>query len=251
LRLEGDRIGVWDILDRGREIIWFAETPEQKEFFRTVLLGPVLSLVLEQHGVLAIHGSAVCLGGLGVTFLAPKLHGKSTLALALTLSGGRLITDDLVAVDLGTPNLVRPGAHGVRLFDDSVVRLSEATLPGTLVGQVKQTLTAIPLDFIQSESVPLGAMYILEPVLDGATVPAAERERLSPGGATIALALRMKLADNLIGLPAAGARLARLATLATTVPVYRLRVVRRWERIPEAVKQIRAWHAEPEGPCVA
>jgi hypothetical protein len=100
----------------------------------------------------------------------------------------------------------------------------------------------MPRDFIQSESVPLGAMYILEPVLDGMTVPAVERELLSPAEATIALALRMKLADNLIGLRAAGARLARLATLASNVPVYRLRLVRDWARFSEGVQQLLEWH---------
>lgn len=249
-RLEGDKIGSWDIVDGGRQIVWWAETRQQKEFFRAMLLGPVLSLVLEQHGVLALHGSAVNMGGFGVAFLAPKLCGKSTLALALTLAGARLITDDIVAVDAGNPAVVRPGSHGVRLFSDSVERLNAAAAPLTLVGDAKFTVTAMPLDFIQTDAVPLSALYLLEPALRGVSGPAAIRELLSPSEATIGLALRAKLADDLVGLPAAAARLERLAHLATAVPVYRLHVARDWDRIAECVEQLRQWHSNIQTPTV-
>lgn len=244
LRLAGDRIGTWDILQRGREIVWYAETPEQKEFFRTILLGPVLSLVLEQQGLLALHGSAVNLDGSAVAFLAPKLHGKSTLALALTLSGGRLITDDLVAVDLGNPNLVRPGAHGVRLFGDSVERLRVGQLQRMRSGEIKHTLNALAPHMLQCVPTSLAAIYLLEPMDEQPDVPAANRYQLNGAEAVIGVAHRMKLPDNLIGYAAAGVRLALIAQLLNSVPVYKLRLVPAWERLEESVRMLRSWHAD-------
>lgn len=248
MRFEGDRVGAWDILDEGRRITCWAATQQQKEFFRSVLLGPVVALVLEQTGVLSLHGSAVQLNGFGVAFLAPKLHGKSTLALALTLAGGSLITDDLVAVEAGSPSLVRPGAHGLRLFSDSVERLSVGHLPGMQPGEIKHTLTALPPNMLQCEPVPLSAIYLLEPIDEQLRTPAAERRPLSGADAVIALAHRMKLPDDLIGYAAAGARLARIAQLVKEVPLYRLRVVRGWERIAESVDQLLAWHSRASRP---
>lgn len=243
MRFEGDCVGAWDILDEGRRINCWVETQQQKEFFRSVLLGPIVSLLLEQSGVLSLHGSAVQLNGFGVAFLAPKLHGKSTLALALTLAGGRLITDDLVAVDEGSQSLVRPGACGLRLFSDSVERLCVGHLPGMQRGEIKHTLAALPTHMLQGEPVPLAAIYLLDPVDGQARTPAAERILLSGAEAVIAVAHRMKLPDDLIGYAAAGARLAQIAKLVKDVPVYRLRAVRGWERIAEMVDQILAWHS--------
>jgi hypothetical protein len=243
LRLEGDRIGTWDILERGQEIVWWAETPEQREFFRAILLGPVLSLVLEQRGLLALHGSAVDLDGSGVAFLAPKLHGKSTLALALALSGGRLITDDLVAVDLDNPNLVRPGAHGVRLFGDSVERLQVGRLQGMRSGEIKHTLSALPPHMLQCAPTSLAAIYLLEPMDDEPDGPAAQRHQLRGAEAVIGVAHRMKLSDDLIGYAAAGARLRQIARLLNNLPFYKLGLVPTWERLEEAVWTLRSWHS--------
>jgi hypothetical protein len=89
-----------------------------------LLLDQILPLALSRRGVLALHASAVFVPGLGtVAFVGPTGCGKSTLAAALGLSGGQLLTDDCLVVDVDSARAV-PGYPGVRLWRDSATGLN-------------------------------------------------------------------------------------------------------------------------------
>jgi hypothetical protein len=64
------------------------------------LLGPVMALLLHLRGMLVLHASAVEIGGKSAIFVGDKLAGKSTTAAAFLRAGHRLITDDLLAVEI-------------------------------------------------------------------------------------------------------------------------------------------------------
>ena len=253
LLLEYGGTGSYAILSGGREIVWYPgpgpEDPEiLLEMARAILLGPVMALALHQSGVLCLHGSAVTIGGEAVAFLAPKHHGKSTLALALTAVGARLLTDDLVAIDRDPLPTVLPGVHSVRVREDIVERLGPRFSEATLKLGFKTTVTNLPRDDLAWEPAPLAAVYLLEPVSELADDVAVVREALSATRAAASLAHGKKLTDGLIGFADAGSMLEWIASVTSSVPVYRLSVLRDMERLSDVVSEVMAWHGATAAP---
>ena len=250
VRLEYDDTGAFDIRDGGRTIRWERRAGVALEAVRTDFLSRVLALALHEGGVACLHGSAVALGRGAVVFLAPKFHGKSTLATALTRAGGRLLTDDAVAVEPalpGQPPSVRPGVHSVRLWTDSVARVAPETawIPSTLG---KQLLRHLPADRRAEAPVPLAAVHLLVP--DAADAPeAVRRERLPAVPAAIAIVRQAKL-GALLGGAEAAALFDRAAAIAAAVPVYTLRVARDYGRLDDVVAQLLAWYDAPAATLV-
>jgi hypothetical protein len=88
------------------------------------LLGPVLAYWLERSGLPVLHASAVAVDGRVAAFLAGSTGGKSSLAAALVAAGHPLVSDDLVAVDVGfgTGFFVRPSYPEMRLWPETAGR---------------------------------------------------------------------------------------------------------------------------------
>ena len=128
LRLSFDDTGVFDISADGAEIAWRPPSAPDLNAVRKDILGRVISVALHQQGLLALHGSAVELGGRAIAFLAPKFHGKSTTAAALVERGARLLADDLVVVSCTKPLTVLPSVPVVQLWEDSARSLSRGSL---------------------------------------------------------------------------------------------------------------------------
>ena len=249
--LEYGGTGSYGVLDGGRELVWYpGSTPEDprtlREMARAIVLGPVMALALQQSGVLCLHGSAVTIGGRAAAFLGPKFHGKSTLALALTAEGAKLLTDDLLAVDPAHPPMARPGVHSVRVLEDVVRQVGGRLASATLNPGFKTTVTDLPREDLAWEPAPLAAIYLLDPALELETGQPVARELLPPVKAAASLAHGKKLTDGLIGFAEAGSMLEWIAAVTAHVPVYRLGVLRDLSRISEVVGQLLAWHgAEP------
>jgi hypothetical protein len=248
LRLDYGGTGSYGIFSGGREIVWYpGSKPEDpdilREMARAIILGPVMALGLQQSGILCLHGSAVTIGEEAVAFLAPKFHGKSTLALALTAAGARLLTDDLVAIDPGPNPVVRPGVHSVRVMDDIAERLGPRFAEATLNLGFKTTVTNLPRRALAWEPAPLAAIYLPVAVTDLEDDLSVSREVLAPVRAAASLAHEKKLTDGLIGLADAGSMLEWIASVTARVPVYRLAVLRDLERLPDVVRVVMGWHA--------
>ena len=73
-----------------------ATDPLQAE---VLLLGPVLSYLLEKRGVIALHAAAVTVAGRTAVFMSRNGGGKSTLAAAMMERGHSLLTDDILPVE--------------------------------------------------------------------------------------------------------------------------------------------------------
>ena len=248
-RFEYEDTGSYDITADGRTIRWRAGPHPGHGAVRADITGRVLAMTLHAAGRLCLHGSAVAMDGGAVAFVAPKYHGKSTLALALARSGCRLMTDDILPVDPGPPAQAIPGVHQVRLWDDSAelfdVRSGEPT-PGD-----KHLVHEIPEDLLMFQPDALSAVYLLSPLTGESSMAEAAR-RIPMPDVTAALALvRHAALGPLLGGAQAACTFERAATLASTVPVYRLETVAGLDRLSEVVAQLQEWHGAATVPPVA
>jgi hypothetical protein len=248
-RLAYDDTGTYDVSRDGREIVWCPGPSPHPGAVRADIVGRVLATALHAAGTFCLHGSAVALHGGSVAFVAPKYHGKSTLAVALARAGGRLVTDDVLPVEFepgGSPHPSHPpravpGAHHVKLWTDS------AELFGVEQREVepgeKHVVHDLPDELLMLERSPLVAIYLLsvaEPEAMGEL--AARRERLD--GVSSALALvRHAAIGPLLGGSEAAALFERAVAVARAVPVYRLTRVRGLDRLDDVVSTLLEWHA--------
>jgi hypothetical protein len=247
-RLVFDDTGTFDVLEGGCTIRWYANPATPRDAIRLDVLGRVLPLALHLAGTFTLHGSAVRLHAGAVAFLAPKYHGKSTLARALCGAGAALLTDDAVAIRDDDPPVVLPGVQRVRLWTDAAVRLG--ALPDSGVqrsdahssdgqGLGEKHLLDGPL--AGSGEVPLKALYLLAPALPAEADAPVRRTRLAGVEATLGLLVHLKLGP-LLGASASARNLRFCAQLAARVPVYRLHVVRDFAQLDDVVAGVAAWH---------
>ena len=82
------------------KVIVELSNPQSHRQWDTFFLGPVLNLLCMQNGFLAIHASAVSIGGATVLFAGGSGQGKSTIASWLRLAGCETLSDDLSIVEI-------------------------------------------------------------------------------------------------------------------------------------------------------
>lgn len=240
LRLAFDDTGTFDLSPDGSAISWTRPPDMKAADARADLTGRVLAAALHAAGTVCLHGSAVVTGGEAIGFVAPKFHGKSTLALALAGAGARLLTDDTLPVVAGTPATACPGLHAARLWPDSAERVGLGRPRDGLDGQ-KQLFDALPDDHVTHDAVPLGALYLLSPTREPRNGEAVWRTPLSAMESALVLIAHAKLAP-LLRRSEAPVLFRQAAELAAAVPVFRLGVVRDLDRLDEVVATIRSWH---------
>ena len=244
LRLAFTDTGTFDVLDGGRTITWYPLPDSDRRAAALDVVGRVLAVSFHAAGFVCLHGSAVALERGTVAFMAPKFHGKSTTAMALTRAGGRLVTDDMLPVELSSPPSAHPGVHAVRLWEDSADHVGTNADFRMGVGG-KFVLDELADESRMDHVTPLLAVYLLSPVMDD-DAPAVERRRTNPVEGSMALMGQNKIGPLLAGIEAP-VLLERSIRLADLVPVYELKIARDFDRLPEVVSQIQAWHEE-DGP---
>jgi hypothetical protein len=235
--------GDWWVRRDGREVVARIGGADRMDAVRAVTLGPVLALALHRTGALCLHGSAVGVAGRAIAILAPKLHGKSTLALALVNAGATLMADDAIAVDPAPEPTIQPGVPSVRLWGDSMAAVGPVGPLGPTASGVKRTLAGLPAPCVGARGLPIASVYVLDPVPAGDGVPPVARARLSPIEAAVALCRNTKLADPLVGLDMAAEQMRRAVDVASRVPVYSLSIVRDFSALPGVVARLFEWHA--------
>ncbi len=83
----------------------YAWKTEQAEQMGPILAeGFVLATVLLLRGHLVLHSSAVTVNDTAIALAGPRGTGKSTVAAILSRAGCRLFADDVLRVDLNSPN---------------------------------------------------------------------------------------------------------------------------------------------------
>lgn len=239
-RLDFTDTGCFDITPGGETILWYPRPDSDPAAAAVDVIGRVLAVSFHAAGLLCLHGSAVAFESGTVAFIAPKHHGKSTTALALTRAGARLVTDDMLPVELVDPPRAHPGVHAVRLWTDSLEQIGAGDDVREGLGG-KLVLDGLPADSRMDDVSDLLAIYLLSPVMEGEGLPAAARERTDTVEASIQLMGQNKI-GMLLGKSEAPELMDRTLALAELVPVYRLRVARDFDRLPELVATLGEWH---------
>ena len=178
--------------------------------------------------------------GGAIGLVAPKRHGKSTLALALVRSGGRLLTDDTLPIDLSEHPIAHPGLHATRLWADSAERVALGSPHASATGE-KVLFSNLPADSVTHASAPLNAIYQVSPVQALDDDAPARRTRLSAVESALVIIGNAKLGP-LLGKSELPALFRAGAQLARQVPVYRLDVVRDLNRLEEVAELVQLWH---------
>jgi hypothetical protein len=232
----------------GRRVLIHPEAALPEETLRHLLIDQVLPLVLSRRGRLSLHASAVHLTGIGaVGFVGQTGRGKSTLAAALARRGGRILTDDCLAVDfVDGVAIAVPGYPGLRLWPEPGAHpgLRAAHRRPVAHYSRKERIDRRALAFHGRPS-PLRALFLLSP-------RARSGRALSIGkcGARARLVGLLRLAHVLDVEDRQGwaGTFAGLATLSTSVPVLRLRLRHGHSRLPQAADLLRV-HVAALGPA--
>ncbi len=122
-------------LTYGHEALFFVDSaakrvwgtclpPLTDEDAATYLLGPVMGFVLRRRSILALHASAVSIGGQAVALCGESQAGKSTTAAALALRGIPVLCEDITPLFEEDGRFkVEPGYPRVCLWPDAVEKL--------------------------------------------------------------------------------------------------------------------------------
>ena len=165
IRLSYPEISTMSIRN-GDEIV--IETPGESEpnYVRHLISGLGMGLILHQRGFFTLHASVVAVGDFAIGIAGAKRSGKSTTAAMLADLGHRLLSDDVLAVDLrnGGPLSVLAGMPTVNLWPDSVIAVGRdpESLPKIWSEGTKRVT---PVSAEQSRSAyPLSDIFFLEPL---------------------------------------------------------------------------------------
>lgn len=199
------------------------------ESLTTYLLGQVLSFSLLSFGYEPLHATAVVIDGEAVAFLGDCGYGKSTLGAAFLDRGRRILTDDVLTLEMREGCwMAHAGPPRLKLFP-SVARTVLARPAGRRL-HADTTKLILPLAAAQvnGQSVPLRALYVLpEPAPHAARRPG--RVSIAPVEGQEAFLEILRAAFNLMWVDRS--RLANQFTVATRlvrdVPVRRLAYPRR------------------------
>jgi hypothetical protein len=208
------------LVREGREIIVDIDAGADDRFLPPFLLVVPLAMLLHQRGLLIFHASAIAINGGVVAFLGKSGQGKSTTAGALHQLGYPIVTDDVLALDMSSPEniTVLPSFPQLRLWPESVTSLGQApeTLPQVYPNSEKRFHHVS--DGFQKTPLPLKKIYVLEYGTQ------QQIEPLTPQSAFIEVTRQSYPIKELLEATGTGAAKFQLgAKLANTISVCRLK----------------------------
>jgi len=219
VRMAIRNVGVY-LIESGNRIVvepGFDVDPHSPDV-RLFLLGAGLGYLCHQRGLLPLHASAVEIDGRAVLFTGVSGAGKSTLASAFLQRGYRLLSDDVVPVEMtaGTA-MVLPSIARIRLWPDSAAqagwRIDEMEPCRRNLLKVARPIDAAAMTGALEPS----AIFHLRPPgpLDGSTprlVP------ISGARAVTALGTRVYRERGLMAIAGRRGGMERIAAVAARIP---------------------------------
>lgn len=234
-RIRFPRLADFVVSERETLVTATADRRIPLETIRHLLIDQVVPLVLSARGQVIVHGSAVCGRGGGCLIAGESGAGKSTLAVSLAMAGWKLLSDDLVRVQIAAGGARAIAAYaGARLWPDV---LSLTLAPGLTRIAHYTDKRRMPLAAFRGRtaaSCVLRRMYLLAGEAD-----AVRMETLHPREAVVEL-LRQATRLETASAAAERQRLETLSVLCETVPVRRLSYTRDLNRLGEVRRAIAA-----------
>ncbi len=238
--LHWEGVGIFGVRG-GREVRISPDPQVEAPLLRSFLLGPVFAVLLRQRGFLVLHASAVEIDGRAYLFMGGSGWGKSTVAAALCRQGGRLLSDDVTAIDLtGAEPTVMPGYPQLKLWPDSVAALGldPEDLP-RLHALSDKRVYRDPSQFCD-RPVPLGGVCVLAEGTESQIDP------LDPQSAIVEL-VRHSARIRELHATQAPAHLRQCATLVNEARVCRLTVPRSYTLLSEVMTTLMNSVLQPLG----
>jgi len=135
---------------------------------RLFLLGSVFGALLHQRGCLVLHGSAVEIDGRGVIFTGQSGAGKSTLVAAFHNQGFRVLTDDVVSIQLSVDGVhhIVPGFPNIKLWQDAADKLNKNTAGLEPIRDELAKFRVAAEEHYLDHPLAISALYILTPTED-------------------------------------------------------------------------------------
>jgi hypothetical protein len=153
------------LIRNGNEIIIQPSPNVAEQVIRLGVLGPALSMLLHQRGLLVLHGSAMLVDGQAIACLGNSGDGKSTMAAALTRRGHSLVADDLAVVDFDSDQVpfLLPGFPQLKLWPEAVTVLGDN--PDDLARlhpAMEKRARRIGNENFSADILPLRRIYVLQ-----------------------------------------------------------------------------------------
>ena len=132
------------------------------------VLGPVLAFALRLRGVVPLHAGAVVARGAALLFAGPAGAGKSSTVAAIGALGHAVLSDDVVPMRV-TPDAIvaAAGFPRVSVWDDTasaIFRRAPGNLPPWSASYGKRYIDLHDHGFrFCEQSLPIGAIYLLQP----------------------------------------------------------------------------------------
>lgn len=203
------------------------------------VLNSALGFNLRLRGYACLHASGAVVGDRAVLFVGDSGMGKSTTAGFFARSGCPLLTDDFAALRSDDGQIwIDPGYPSVRLFMDSGQALVEDASPDTLTpiapNRRKHYLSLAASGFPFAESAaPLGLIYLL-----AGRAEQVESRLVPPIQALVEL-MHHLYPWAMAGTPEHERDVKGLAALAQQIPVRRLVLPNRIDKLNAVVEQTR------------
>jgi hypothetical protein len=143
----------------------FAEPEVDERQLALLLLGQVSVFLLRARHAAVLHASAVVTAHGAAVFLGQKGDGKSSLAAGFVQQGMRLLTDDVLAVDLRADGIVGlPSMAIMKLWQQTVAGVGGADrdLPYLCSGTEKRLLQLDESLAFATAPARLSAVYLLD-----------------------------------------------------------------------------------------
>ena len=180
-RIRFARVAEFLVSDNASMVRTWAPPATPLRTIRHLLIDQVLPMMLSARGHLILHGSAVAGRHGGVLLVGASGVGKSTLAVSLTLAGWKLLSDDLVRIQLGRGRPRAIAAYpGARLWPDVAAILARGQARSRLAHYTdKRRIVRAALSGRVAGAAALRRVYLLGTAGPEITVSAvAKREAL-------------------------------------------------------------------------
>ena len=193
--------------------------PAQMPLMLSYVLGSGTAALLQQRGLLALHASAVALGGGAVALAGASGAGKSTLLAEFLRRGRAALSDDILALDVpaAPAPLARPGYPQQKLWKDTLDRTGRSPTGFSRVsGRLDKFY--VPVARFHPTPLPLRAIFCLQVGIGAA--PGCTR--LTGGEAHAELVAASYRRRILMAQGLARQHFGQIARLVRSVPVFRL-----------------------------